>query len=537
MRKLLPILLALAAVMAAVAQSIPAKKLDSMPDSALRQAGNRYLLELGKPDSALLYYSVLASRYPDPDPKRLTVEQRSELAKTLNNMGYIYMFSFYDYSRALKCLFRSQEVADTPFTTTVLNMSTIVGFYGQCFPTRENVELGIDYCRQAFQLAVKRQEWGSAYGAFNNVANCMFDPKLSNLNTAVIDSFPLLPPRPEDPEWVISNTIYSALMAMKRGNIESALGSIRQQQSLYDNDQRWHRYRCQSLWYLSQIHAYAGNTDSAMYYSRQMQSLAWRFGLKDIVMDGYDQLYRLYKTEGHHPDSMNYYQLRYFQSRDSLLVQHNLNNPNNVLVQYLKQDLTQASQQVELLKQQRRTRDIIMLVVVIGIVVVTASLVVVWRNNRKLRQRNRSLYLKNEQMLQREAKELAKKKYQGSQLDDDEKQQLRTRVEQVLSTSTEIFDEGFGMERLAALCDSSYKVISQVINETFGCSFSILLSEYRIREACRRITDEVQYGRLTIDAIGTSVGFKARSGFSVAFKRVTGLTPSEYRKVARENQG
>jgi AraC-like DNA-binding protein len=35
-------------------------------------------------------------------------------------------------------------------------------------------------------------------------------------------------------------------------------------------------------------------------------------------------------------------------------------------------------------------------------------------------------------------------------------------------------------------------------------------------------------------AISQSVGFKSRSAFVTAFKRFTGLTPSEYLRVAKE---
>jgi len=77
--------------------------------------------------------------------------------------------------------------------------------------------------------------------------------------------------------------------------------------------------------------------------------------------------------------------------------------------------------------------------------------------------------------------------------------------------------------------------VSRVINEVRGCNFNALLSEYRIKEACRRLNDMAHYGNQTIEAIANGVGFRSRSHFSTNFKRLTGLTPTEYQRQARRN--
>ena len=67
--------------------------------------------------------------------------------------------------------------------------------------------------------------------------------------------------------------------------------------------------------------------------------------------------------------------------------------------------------------------------------------------------------------------------------------------------------------------------------------FPALLAETRVREAMRRLDgSDTQYANLTIEAIGESVGFKSRSTFSTAFKRVTGLTPNDYRRISIEKR-
>ena len=55
-----------------------------------------------------------------------------------------------------------------------------------------------------------------------------------------------------------------------------------------------------------------------------------------------------------------------------------------------------------------------------------------------------------------------------------------------------------------------------------------------IKEACKRMGDIEHYGNYTIEAISESVGFKSRSTFVTSFKRITGLTPSQYQRLARK---
>ena len=98
----------------------------------------------------------------------------------------------------------------------------------------------------------------------------------------------------------------------------------------------------------------------------------------------------------------------------------------------------------------------------------------------------------------------------------------------------EIYSTDFSVERLSELTSTSYKNVSQVINEKFECNFNVFLNRYRIKEACRRLSDMDKYGMYTIEAISESVGFKSRTRFASNFKKEVGMPPSEYRKISIE---
>lgn len=194
--------------------------------------------------------------------------------------------------------------------------------------------------------------------------------------------------------------------------------------------------------------------------------------------------------------------------------------------------------------------------VVAAIVLLLVLLLLLWHSYRRLRQANRVLYQRSlESMVQAErqrelrnryegqiqlltdliqASPALRQKYQGSTLGDDEKSALAQRIERVMDDVETVCSPDMSLNRLAELVESNYKRVSQVVNERFGCNFSSLLAERRIREACRRLCDTEQYGRLTIEAVGESLGFRSRSAFTEQFKRVTGLTPTEF--VAQSQQ-
>lgn len=87
----------------------------------------------------------------------------------------------------------------------------------------------------------------------------------------------------------------------------------------------------------------------------------------------------------------------------------------------------------------------------------------------------------------------------------------------------------FSAKSLAVELNTNTRYISAVINSRFNTNFSCLINEYRIKEALHRMTDK-RFSDMTIEEIGTLVGFANRQSFYAAFYRVMGETPNNYRK-------
>jgi len=105
-------------------------------------------------------------------------------------------------------------------------------------------------------------------------------------------------------------------------------------------------------------------------------------------------------------------------------------------------------------------------------------------------------------------------KLQLRKLMDDEKVYLRSDL---------------ALPDLAKILNCSVNHLSQVINAGFGVSFFDFLNNYRIDEAtCLLGLRQDSAG--TVLSLALEVGFNSTSTFYVAFKKVTGKTPAQYRK-------
>lgn len=96
-------------------------------------------------------------------------------------------------------------------------------------------------------------------------------------------------------------------------------------------------------------------------------------------------------------------------------------------------------------------------------------------------------------------------------------------------------DKDFSAKELAQELGTNTRYISAVINSRFNTNFSCLINEYRVKEALHRMTDK-RYLDLTIEEIGSLVGFANRQSFYASFYRIMGETPNGYRKRHTETK-
>lgn len=119
---------------------------------------------------------------------------------------------------------------------------------------------------------------------------------------------------------------------------------------------------------------------------------------------------------------------------------------------------------------------------------------------------------------------------------NDDSGQLRLlagRIEEYLKTSEAYVNPDLSLNEVAKANGVSAKVLSKAINTVLGRNFFELINSYRI-EKSKGLLLVKRERRLTIETIAEKCGFNSRSVFSVAFKKVTGLTTSEWLRKVQE---
>jgi len=84
------------------------------------------------------------------------------------------------------------------------------------------------------------------------------------------------------------------------------------------------------------------------------------------------------------------------------------------------------------------------------------------------------------------------------------------------------------LDELAKELKVSRNVLSQIINNNIGENFYYFVNKYRVEEVKGYLSDSKKK-HFTILSLAFDAGFNSKSAFNSIFKRVTGLSPSEYR--------
>ncbi|GAB6012682.1 helix-turn-helix domain-containing protein [Viscerimonas tarda] len=75
--------------------------------------------------------------------------------------------------------------------------------------------------------------------------------------------------------------------------------------------------------------------------------------------------------------------------------------------------------------------------------------------------------------------------------------------------------------------------LSKAINRSAGKNFNTYINEYRVKEAIKMMSDK-KMNRMSVDAIALEAGFGNRISFYQAFKKMTGLSPSDFRNNSKD---
>lgn len=124
-------------------------------------------------------------------------------------------------------------------------------------------------------------------------------------------------------------------------------------------------------------------------------------------------------------------------------------------------------------------------------------------------------------------------KYLGSTLTPDQGEEIKTQLLVLFRTEKPYLDPQVSLADLSEKLGASTKHLSQVINQSFDKSFFDFINSYRIREV-QKILKNSRDDKLTVLEAMFEAGFNSKSSFNTAFKKETGQTPSEFRRMINQ---
>ncbi len=108
-----------------------------------------------------------------------------------------------------------------------------------------------------------------------------------------------------------------------------------------------------------------------------------------------------------------------------------------------------------------------------------------------------------------------------------EDEALMQQVEQLMRERALYKAPDLSIAHVAALSGKSHRLVSQAINHCRGVNFKTYINEYRVVEAIRLI-EEGWLRQHTLDALASESGFASRVNLYRAFKRNTGVAPTDW---------
>ncbi len=115
-------------------------------------------------------------------------------------------------------------------------------------------------------------------------------------------------------------------------------------------------------------------------------------------------------------------------------------------------------------------------------------------------------------------------------LTEAQKEKLFAELKAHIEAGQSYLDPDLKLRSLAEDLNTNVNYLSQSINGVSNKSFCDFINTYRIEHAAKMLTDTT-FSKYTIDGIASEVGFKSKSAFYNAFKKINHMSPVAFKKM------
>lgn len=544
-------------------------KMSSLKSSEIIKQADAY--ERNKQhDKAMVLYMMVCNRQGEAK-----MEQEAALCAEANlKAGDIYFYQG-NYAGALDFYVTGLKVCEA--SKQHKNIALFYKNIGNVYCVFQDYERGAEYFKKGYELCKKYPDINTERKLLINLTGLyVFLNKLPEARKYYRASMSFQDSK--DSVNLFMNEFNLGMIQAGEGKYSKAVQCFKKLAADLIGSSMEPRYLCSAYQELYKTYSKIGNTDSTLYYLNLCEQTAIKHNIVHMFVEPLKDYSEVYEKLGNKAKAQEY-KARFLTLSDSIFNVREFDMVKNVQFRYEMEKTNKEISDLHIKQEKReqtiRFQRIVMGVSFVAALLVTVFLIIVYRQKRRLDKSYTDLYNVNrnfidnhEQMKKRhdEAKkriawqqeeietlstELGKAimqqhdeekksdngKYKSSNLNDMQRQALADSISDVMENSDVFCGMDFSLDRLAELVGSNSKYVSQVINDTFNKNFSSYVNDYRIRLACRRLLDFEHYGNYTTKAIGESLGYKSHASFINVFRKLTGLTPSQYQKLSKDSQG
>lgn len=501
-----------------------------------------------KPQLAIVPLNIIIHRYN----QEMNAQDKMACCSAHLYYSYIYLYHLFDYSRAYDNLVKAEEIRDE----LGVEFPFVDSHFGALYHTLHSIskdesfnDMALEHFKKAFNSANKTENIDMLDAMFSNILVTIFkNDNLSEIKNEW-NIYKNAKHSDNDSLFVTNCKFYYLLDHIEKKQYNEAISLSDSIIKYVGDSEILSRKRFNAYLLKSMVYEKTGNYYASVNQAILMMNMANKYNYSEEKIEAYEVLSNYYKLLG---DKENFfkYRTKYYDLRDTML---SFSQVTAISKKPLVNEIEKMNTIMSDIRIKDKIQKNIILFFIVALTIIIISTLLIMKKNKLLNQSNRNLFLNYQNLIKsqeeehrqlkeyinkynslKESNEKSIEKYQGSKLESDYINELLDKILSVMEDVEEISSPAFSMKRLVELASSNYTYVSQVINDKCGCNFSQLLNKYRIKEVCRRLSDEDNYGQYTTEAIAESVGFKSRSAFANSFKKVTGLTPSQYKKIVKE---
>ena len=498
-------------------------------------------------------------------------KEKSDSAVVLKTKGDVF-YSTGRFPEALDYYTRGLDKAEGEKNRRVYN--ACIGCIGNIYASIGDYNRCLHYYQQGYKAAVDDGDTEMQFKFLSNILACycfMKDIKKAKASFNVMMRLPV-----HDQQTQRYYSLYN------QGFIAQASGDYAMAEYYHRQALEFAEERNMPLMYfqaqymaLGNIALMRKNSKMAIEYFNKSREMTKKMGNVDKLVKVYSNLSEAYASAGQ-ADSAAKYKAMYLELSDSAFNKSQFYISGSKLFKY---ENAVNQKLIDSLTTRNTTQLVVIIVFVIMLIVLTVLYRMLRLKNRKLTDAQILLVSKNEELMKSDkqsrllleqyakavntvhedgvpdvageagqesavdiegeaedadgkADEADKKERTAAALlSEEQKDLLLNKINTVMADMSVISRSDFNLNTLAQMVGSNTKYVSWAINDVYGKNFRQFLSEYRIREACRRLSDKEHYGNMTLQAIYEELGYNSAASFIQAFKKVNGMTPSTYQRL------